>query len=92
MRSPTVCRSHCRVWSAFRSRRIVQLVRKNGPKGACPLWAFFGAIGEDEEEEGEMKTTDTHAGACEPEYFMRDGKLTRLTFIKGCLLYTSRCV
>ena len=24
-----------------------------------------------------MKTTDTHAGACEPEYFMRDGKLTR---------------
>ena len=30
-----------------------------------------------------MKTTDTHAGACEPEYFMRDGKLTRRTFIKG---------
>ena len=30
-----------------------------------------------------MKTTETHAGACEPEYFMRDGKLTRRTFIKG---------
>ena len=30
-----------------------------------------------------MNTTETHAAACEPEYFMRDGKLARRTFIKG---------
>ena len=30
-----------------------------------------------------MKTTETYAAASEPEYFMRDGKLARRTFIKG---------
>lgn len=30
-----------------------------------------------------METNETHAAACEPAYFMRDGKLTRRTFIKG---------
>ncbi len=30
-----------------------------------------------------METIETHADAYEPEYFMRDGKLTRRTFIKG---------
>ncbi|MEG0016907.1 MAG: twin-arginine translocation signal domain-containing protein, partial [Gordonibacter sp.] len=30
-----------------------------------------------------MKTTETHAATRDPECFMRDGKLTRRTFIKG---------
>lgn len=64
-----MCDMHCRVWQMQDMHRIV------------PDAAWIAA--KDEEKGEDMETSATHDGACEPEHFMRDGKLNRRMFIKG---------